>query len=145
MKPIVNWIVLANARTAKVLENRGPGKGLVEKPGKSWQADVVSLPRDEAGRGHSIAGPGMAAVEQTDPKLQSEIRLARTMSGHLLKALDAKEFDRLIVVAGPHMLGLLRAHLDDRLKAVTVGEIAKDLSAQTPAALEDHIGELIAV
>jgi protein required for attachment to host cells len=130
---------------AKVIENRGPGKGLVEKPGKCWHADAPSQPRDDAGRGHSIAGPGMAAVERTDHQLEVDIRFARELSRNLLEALNAKEFDRLIIVSGPHMLGVLRTHLDERLKAVTVGEIAKDLSAQTPAALEDHIGEIIAV
>ncbi|MFK7938781.1 MAG: host attachment protein [Roseovarius sp.] len=145
MKPIVNWIVLANARTAKVFENRGPGKGLVEHAGASWQADALTEPRDKAGRGHSIAGPGTAAVEQTDHQLQSDIRFARDVSDHLLRALSDHAFDRLVVVAGPHMLGLLRAQMDGRLRDVTVGEIAKDLLAQPTAKLEEHIGELIAV
>lgn len=145
MKPIITWIVLANARTAKVCENRGPGKGLVALDGKEWHAEEVPEPRDNAGRGHSIAGPGMAAVEQTDPQLQSSIRFVREISDHLLHAYTAGEFERLVLVSGPHMLGLLRGHLDERLLAVTVGEIAKDLSAQPPAALVDHIGEVIAV
>jgi len=145
MKPIVNWIVLANARKAKIFENRGPGKGLVERRGKTWHADTLSEPRDKAGRGHNIAGPGMAAVEQTDPQLQSETRFARDVTEHLLQAFSANEFDRLVIVSGPHMLGLLRANLDDRLRAVTVGEIAKDLLAQPIAILEGHIGEVIAV
>ena len=145
MKPIVTWIVLANSRMAKGCENRGPGKGLVALEDRHWHAAAVSEPRDKAGRGHSIAGPGVAAVEQTDPQLQSDIGFAREVSDHLLHDFSAKGFDRLIIVAGPHMLGLLRAHLDDRLQAVTVGEIAKDLTAQPPAALEGHIGEVIAV
>ena len=132
MKPIVNWIFLANARLAKVCENRGPGKGLVALNDKRWQAEAVPERRDKAGRGHSIAGPGKPAVEQADLQLQSDIRFARELSDHLMHAFSAKQFDRLIIVAGPHMLGLLRTHLDARLKAVTVGEIAKDLTAQPP-------------
>lgn len=145
MKPIVTWIVLINSRMARVCENRGPGKGLVTLENRHWHAAEVSAPRDKAGRGHNIVGPGVAAVEQTDRQLQSDIGFAREVSGHLLHDFSARRFDRLIIVAGPHMLGLLRAHLDDRLKAVTVGEVAKDLSAQPPDALEGHVGEVIAV
>jgi protein required for attachment to host cells len=145
MKPTINWIVLVNARAAKVFENRGPGKGLVALDGKSWQADELSEHRDKAGRGHSIAGPGGAAVQETDLQLQSEIRFAREVADHLLHAFAAKEFDRFVLAAGPHMLGLLRAQVDNRLKAVTISEIAKDLSALTPAQLEVHIGESIAI
>lgn len=145
MKPIVNWIVLANARMAKICENRGPGKGLVPLAGKQWHAEAVETPRDKAGRGHNIAGPGTAAVEQTDPQLQSDIRFAREISDHLVQAYSDGAFDRLIIASGPHMLGLLRTHLDERLLAITVGEIAKDLSAQPSAAVEGHIGEVLAI
>ena len=145
MKAIVNWVVLANARTAEVFENRGPGKGLVEKSDICWHSESPAAPRDKAGRGHNIAGPGIAAVERADPQHQSDIRFAKDISNHLLKAHSDKAFDRLIIVAGPHMLGLLRACMDERLKMATVAEIAKDLSAQPTEAIETHIGEFIAV
>lgn len=145
MKPIVTWIVLANTREVRVLANKGPGKGLSALAGKCWQAEGADIPRDKAGVGHSIAGPGISAVDTSDPQRQSDMRFAQDVSLQLSHSFDAKEFDRLVLVAGPHMLGLLRAALHDRLKAVITNEIAKDLTAQPMDALEVHLGEVIAV
>lgn len=145
MKPTVTWIVLANARVVRVLANRGPGKGIVALSGMTWTAEDAKEPRDHAGVGHSIAGPGVAAVEQSDLHLQAETRFAREVCAKLAEALDKSEYDRLVIFAGPHMLGLLRAHLDDRVRQVTIGEVPKDLSAQSLEAVHAHLGEVLAV
>jgi len=145
MKPVVTWVVLANARTAKVLAHRRPGKGLSPVSGKIWQAPEASMPRDKAGVGHSVSGPGIAAVEQTHPQDLNDARFAKEVLGHVSKARLDKQFDRLILLAGPHMLGLLRTHLDPALRATLLGEIPKDLSHLPISDVEEHIGELIAV
>ena len=145
MKPVVTWIVLVSSRVATVLENHGPGKGLVALGGKSWHAEEAGKPRDKAGVGHSIAGPGVSAVDHSDLQLKNDTQFAQEVTRGLSQALSAKEFDRLVLVSGPHMLGLLRANLDDHLRPAIVGEIDKDLTAQPIAALEAHLGEIIVV
>lgn len=47
------------------------------------------------------------------------------------------EFDRLVIVAGPKMLGLLRQELPDTCKGVLAGEIPKDLVKQGPDAVRE--------
>ncbi|MFK7837441.1 MAG: host attachment protein [Sulfitobacter sp.] len=116
MKPIVTWVLLANARSARVFENRGPDKGLTAISGYAWTAQMPRAPRDKAGVGHSIAGPGVAAVEQPDLQKLSDAHFASEVVGHLAKAVAEKRFDRLILTAGPHMLGLLRQELDAPLR-----------------------------
>lgn len=145
MKPVVTWVLLANARSAKVVVHRGPGKGLAAVGGQTWDAPETSLPRDKAGVGHSIAGPGVAAVEQTNPQDINDERFAKTVIEHVKTAYTAKRFDRLILIAGPHMLGLLRANLDASLRGVLLGEMPKDLFNQPLNAVETHLGELIAI
>lgn len=145
MKPVVTWVLLANARTARVLEHRGLGKGLTALAGQTWSADAPRAPRDKAGVGHSIAGPGIAAVAQSDLQKLNDASFAKTLVGHLSRARQDAKFDRLILIAGPHMLGLLRQDLDASLRAVLSGEISKDLSNQTLADVETHLGELIAL
>ncbi|MGB7242645.1 MAG: host attachment protein [Sulfitobacter sp.] len=145
MKPIVTWVILANARIIRVLSHQGPGKGLAAMADKCWHATEASRPRDKAGMGHSIAGPGVAAVEQTDAKLINDTRFAKEVMAHLSQAYVAKAFDRLILISGPHMLGLMRAEMDAPLHKPLVGEIPKDLSAQSLAQVEAHLGELIAI
>lgn len=145
MKPIVTWVVLANARFAKVVAHRGPGKGLAPVRGQTWNSPEANAPKDKAGVGHSIAGPGMAAVEQTDPQDISDARFAKTVIDQVAKAHVEKRFDRLILIAGPRILGLLREILDTSLRAVLLGEMPKELSNQPLSAVEIHLGELIAI
>lgn len=145
MKPIVTWVVVANSRSARVYAHCGPGRGLTPVRGHTWNAPEASVPQDRAGVGHSIAGPGIAAVEQTDSQEISDVRFAKHVMAQVAKAQHEKRFDRLILTAGPHMLGLLRATLPTSLSAVLLGEISKDLSNLPPNAVEQHLGELIAI
>lgn len=145
MKPIVTWVVLANSRTARVFENRGPGKGLHVVADKVWEASPAKPYSSEAGVGHSIAGPGRSAVDQGDPQEQADIRFAKDIMKALELAQRQKSFDRLILVAGPHMLGLLRKALSDSLRAMVVAELANDLTAVSDADLVQHIGRSIAL
>ena len=145
MKPIVTWIVLANARVARIYAHMGPGKGLTAVSDQNWQAPEVRMPRDKAGIGHSIGGPGVSAVAQTQPKDLADSLFAKDIVEGLSKARRGKRFDRLILIAGPHMMGLLRANLDAPLSAALIGDIPKDLSAQPLGDVETHLGALIAV
>ncbi len=144
MKPIVTWILLANARKAHVVVNKGPGKGLAALADKTWQAKPAPEHSTKAGIGHSIAGPGMAAVDQGDPQHQADLVFAKSVTNQLDDALASTEFDRLVIVAGPHMLGLLRHYLTNRLRSVLVAEIAKDFSALPMENLEERLAEVIA-
>ncbi len=145
MKAVISWVVLANARVARVYEHAGPGKGLTARQGKTWHAAPLRTHRDRAGVGHSIAGPGIRAVEQTHLRDLNDAQFAKDVIGHLSKAYLDKSFDRLILVAGPHMLGLLRTNLDTPLSAALLGEIPKDFSNQPLSSLEAQLGELIAI
>lgn len=145
MKPFVTWVVLANARSARVYAHLGPGNGLTAVSDRNWQAPEIPMPRDKAGVGHSIGGPGVSAVTNTQPKELADNRFAKDVVKGLSEARLGKRFDRLILISGPHMMGLLRANLDAQLSAVLIGEIPKDLSAQPLGDVETHLGELIAV
>lgn len=145
MKPVVTWIVLANARSAKVLAHFGFSKGLVPVADQEWVAPKVPVAKDRAGLGHSIAGPGVAAMEQTDLKAVYDAKFAKTIITHIAKAQAEKRFDRLIVIASPHMLGLLRSQFTKPIRDVLVGEVSKDLLHQPCNAVAHHLDELIAV
>lgn len=144
MKPIVTWVVLVTSRAAHVVANNGPGKGIVALGDKSWQAKPAVGYSSEAGIGHSIAGPGVSAVDQGDPQGHADQTFAKDIAHHLEAALARDEFDRLVIVSGPHMLGLMRKSLTQPLHGVLVGEIAKDLSALPLDILKDHLGDVIA-
>ncbi len=145
MTPIVTWVLVANTRNASVLDNRGPGKGLSRVEGASFQSEQADLPRDKVGVGHSIAGYKVSAVERRNPQAKIDAEFARELSDALSRARAAGKFDRLVVAAGPHMLGLLRAAFDESLRSVLVGELAKDLSSQSPEGVASRVQGFIAV
>jgi protein required for attachment to host cells len=52
---------------------------------------------------------------------------------------ERQGFDRLVLVAGPEMLGLLRAALSDSLRARVSAEVDKDLEGQPSSAVLEHL------
>lgn len=145
MKPLVTWVVLANATSAHVVASHGIGKGLQSIADMKMTAEPPVEYADRAGIGHSIGGPGVAAVDQGDPKAQAETAFARLICGKLEPALQKKSFDRLVLVAGPHMLGELRKRLGKTLQSVVLAEIPKDLTALPISDLPDHLSDVLAV
>lgn len=145
MKPVVTWVILASTRNARVFENRGPTKGLHRVADKVWQAPPAAEFSSEPGMGHSRMGPGRFSVDQGNPQEEADIRFAKSVVKSLETAQADKAFDRLVVAAGPHMLGLMRKAMNDRLRASVVAEFAKDLTEVSSDDLEQHIGTAIAL
>ncbi|MEX0301479.1 MAG: host attachment protein [Leisingera sp.] len=144
MKPIVTLAVLANARTARIVENHGPGKGFTASEGHTLKAPPAVENADRAGS-HPISGThGAATFEAHDPKLAAEASFARLIAKDLERRHDAGAFDRLILTAAPHMLGQLRAVLPEGLKSTVIGEAGKDLTHITLDEIAGHLKDIIA-
>lgn len=143
------WIVVANGTTARALENDGVGKGLTPLP--AFEMSVGSPPTrdlgsDRPGRVHDRFGPGRHAMEpKADWHRQDKAAFARAVAERIAGAVQAGEFDRLVLVAPPTAMGDLRAALDDRTRAKIIGEITKDLTHSPNADVERHVGEVLAV
>ena len=145
MKPIRTWIVVANARQARFIEHRGAGHGLHAVPGMVLKADAPTEYSDKPGMGHSIAGPGVNAVDQPNPQDQADLAFAQRIDSELSEALGAAKFDRLLIVAGPYMLGLLRKALRPTLTGVVMTEVDKDLTGLRLEQLEKHLESVMLV
>ncbi|MCK0104228.1 host attachment protein [Pseudohalocynthiibacter sp. F2068] len=144
MKPTVTWVILANAGVARVVVNEGPGKGFAALEGMTFESEPPAEYSDEPGMGHSRFGHGKSAVAQPDPKRQAEASFAATLIGRLEDGLRKSAFDRLILVAAPHMLGTLRAAIKGSLKDKVFAEVAKDLTHIPIEDLSDHLEDVIA-
>jgi protein required for attachment to host cells len=145
MKPNKTWILLANSREASVLSHDGPGKGLSLLADKTWKADPAIEFSDRAGMGHSSHGPGVSAVDQGDPQEHADAAFAKKVLSSIHDDLRAGKFNRLVLAAGPHMLGLLRKAIPEDLQHVLLAEIDKDLSAAPKATVETNLAEILPV
>ena len=144
MKPIVTWVLLANAGTAKIVANHGPGKGFVELDGKAWDAEKPVDYADQPGTEQSSTTHGSVGLPSGDPKDAAETLFATHLASELASFARNGEFDRLIISAGPSMLGKLRAAIPTRVKGMVTAEVDKDLTHIKIRDLPSHLQDVIA-
>ena len=70
---------------------------------------------------------------------------ARALASRLQHARATNQYDRLVLVAPPKFLGLLRSSLDAQTERCVVGSLDKDLAASDEEELMKRLGEVIAV
>lgn len=99
---------------------------------------------DRPGRSFDSAGQGRHAMEPpTDWKTHEKDALARAVAEELRHAANRRDFDRLVVVASPEMLGDLRDCFDKVVAQRVVAEIAKDLTHLDARELPSHLGDAL--
>ena len=145
------WILVAHDAGARLFENNGPNKGIqqletVEHPeGRERDRDLTS---DRPGRSFrkNSGDPRRAAMSQSvGPHERAVSAFAKSLSDKLKAARVQNRFERLVLVAPPKFLGILRSSLDGPTSQLVVGSIDKDLANSSDAELVKHLGEVIAV
>ncbi|VAW13209.1 hypothetical protein MNBD_ALPHA09-824 [hydrothermal vent metagenome] len=147
VSPVHTWIVLASGKGARILLNDGVGHGIKPVEGAvlthdpKRDSDVYS---DRQGRVHDRVGTARHAAERPTSGAEQDRRaFAGEIAAYLDKYGHKGSFNRLIIIAEPSLLGLIRAALSPSVADRVVAEIAKDLTrAETPAllaALSSHI------
>ena len=145
------WILVAHDAGARMFESRGPGKGLdlvetIEHPeGRLRDRDIVS---DRPGRSFrkDSGDPRRASMSRSEgPHDRAVADFARALADKLKHARVENQYERLVLVAPPRFLGLLRSSLDGPTAQLVVGSIDKDLASSKEAELIEHLGEVIPV
>jgi protein required for attachment to host cells len=145
------WILVAHDAGARMFESRGPGKGLnlvetIEHPeGRLRDRDIVS---DRPGRSFrkDSGDPRRASMSRSEgPHDRAVADFARALADKLKHARVENQYERLVLVAPPRFLGLLRSSLDGPTAQLVVGSIDKDLASSKEGELIEHLGEVIAV
>ncbi len=145
------WILVAHDAGARLFENEGPGKGieLIEEldhpEGRERDRDFDS---DRPGRSFrkNSADPRRAAMSRSESPHERVVSdFARALAQKLQHGRTSNRYDRLVLVAPPRFLGLLRSSLDGPTAQLVVGSLDKDLAAQRESELAEHLGEVIAI
>lgn len=126
------WIVVAHRAGARIFEHIGPRKGLaliddLDHPqGRMRNRDFDA---DRGGSTYSIGGPG---VDEKSREQSAHERDAANWARQLADIVNHARTDnrllRLVLVAEPHFLGLLRESLDDNTADLVIGTVRKDLA-----------------
>jgi protein required for attachment to host cells len=137
-------VLVAHDAGARVFDQRGPGKGLIELSDIAFEDGRRSLTEINADRPGRRGSTGHAFEPHEDARTHAVHHFARTLVEDLALAHHRGEFSRLILVAPPRFLGFLREALAPKLRRAVIGTIAKDLPRATIPELCTHLAAYVA-
>jgi protein required for attachment to host cells len=124
-------ILVADQREANFFETEGlraPLSWISKLENDTGRLQDRDLESDRPGRTFDRVGPGRHAVDgERSAKRQQQVRFAKQMAERIETDRQERSFDRLVVIAGPRMLGLIREALPETSRAFVAAEVPKDL------------------
>lgn len=137
------WIVVADSSACRIFAHEKPAaaleelQSLVHPEGRMHGRDLVS---DQPGRAFDGKGAGRHAMEaQVSPKKHEAMMFAGLIAQRLAQGRAQRAFDRLVLVAPPAFLGVLRERLDRHVRARVAREVGKNMTRLKPAALRARL------
>ena len=137
------WVVVADAKDA-LFYTRDKRHSIPERfdvlHASFAAAHDQELTTDRPGRTFDRFGPGRHTLNADEsPKEEEQRRFVKRIAEKIDHGHAAGKFDRLVLVAPPAMLGVLRKHLTKATAATVIGEIGKTLTEQSPEKLAEEL------
>lgn len=141
------WILVAHRGGARLFEHRGRASGVALRQALDHPAGRMrnrELDSDRHGRSFDRRGTGRHAYStEAAPTTHVAEQFARHVASLLEQGREHGQYQRLVLVAEPRFLGMLRAALSAPTSALVAAELAKDLSdieaRDLPKYLEDAL------
>ena len=141
------WIVVADGEKVLYLRNETDGENpnfeVVRKETQDNPKDIDQS-ANRPGRVGQSANPGKSAYDDTDWHELAKERFAAELAEDLYKRAHAGEFDRLVLVASPQILGQLREELHQEVTDRIVAEVDKTLTNHPVHEIEKIVREEMA-
>lgn len=144
MKHVRTYILIADGARSHLLLSEGRGKPLAEVPGSEQRQDIRpdhEISADRPGRVHESANIARHAIERDDLHKREKERFAQSLAADLERRLANREYDRLVIAAAPETLGVIRSTLSEKVQAVILREVAKDLTKLPNPQVKAHLGD----
>jgi protein required for attachment to host cells len=129
---IGTWVVVADGRKGLILRNVGDATianlKLVEQVDSERVPRTAEMGTDKPGRTLDRVSGRHSSVEQTDWHERAEQDHAKAVAAAVERHRQAGEIERLVVVAPPKTLAVLRDSFSSNLKQTIVEEVTKDLT-----------------
>jgi len=142
----LTWIIVADSSHARIFTAESPSSALEEIEGFTNGESRLQdreLTTDLPGRIKSADGSGHALEQATDPKKHEADKFAHLLAKHLETAHNANQFTRLLIVAEPSFLGLLRNCLSEPIKKQVCFELDKNITRQNAEEIRKHLPEYL--
>lgn len=142
------WVLIANASHARFFMNRGCNKGLElikEMDHPDSRKKGIDLVSDKPGRQQQSFGADARSAQEPDtqPKTVEAQRFARELAQFLEDARKQNRYERLLLVAPPNFLGLLRDALDTQTAHLVFETLNKDYTKAASGELTDYLGKVM--
>jgi protein required for attachment to host cells len=139
---LTTWILVADAQHAQLWSRDKKGalemlRTIAPTDQHKFRRDINS---DKPGRSFSSAGAGRSSVEpHQDPMTTEREHFARELIDHLAQGATEHAFGKLILIAPPKMLGMLREHLPPALAEKMIAGVPKNLIKSPTEDIRAHI------
>lgn len=127
---MATWVINTNSNTCHIYDyQKNPGhldllKEIQHPENRLKDTDLVS---DGPGHYHSRINNRGSYSQSTDPKEHKVDTFAREIAILLKQGKDQNAYEKLVLIAEPHMNGLLFKHLDTHVSQRIVNNIQKDV------------------
>ena len=146
--PTIDWVLVADrsrARLLHVLPNgTRPWPTLASFIHAAAKLSRQDRETDVPGRMQLPGGARSAVEPHEDPEHSEARRFASQLAAHLDRARQEARFDRLIVVAAPMFLGVLRESWPSPLRARIAFEVDRNLAGLSDPVLQTRLSDLLA-
>ena len=139
-----HWVVVADKSKARIFTVADPRGALLDEvvlEHPQAREREQALTSDRPGRSFDSKGQGRHAMgTSVEPDQQETIRFAKQIADHVQAAYNEGRCDRLLLVAGPPLLGLLREPLKT-LTGLRISEVDKNLGQYDAREIRKHLPE----
>jgi protein required for attachment to host cells len=134
------WVLVAHRTGARLFEHKGRELSLIQSidhpAGRIEDHDLETGPQrtfDRHAQGRQAADRG------SSPHERAAVSFARDLAKVLEEGRSSKGVKRIVLVAEPHFLGLLRAELGTAVGALVSHTVPKDLYAVNASDVLGHL------
>ena len=142
---VKTWVLVADSGSARFFSTGAPIAPLEEFDvilHPEGVAHARELTSDRPGRSFDSFGKGRHAMESpTGPKAQEAKNFAKKLCDKIEAARSRNELERVVLVAPPDFLGLLRDALPENSRRMVELEIDKNLVKLPTAEIRAHLPE----
>ncbi|MBI5136251.1 MAG: host attachment protein [Nitrospirae bacterium] len=138
----VTWVLVADSSRARIFSKNGRGPlkeeaGFIHPEGRLHEQELTSdLPGSASGH---IGGERHGVGQRVPPKRHEAITFSKQVTNHLETARAQGQFHKLMVVAPPAFLGMLREQFSHALAHLVSQEINKNLVQLDADILMQHL------
>ncbi|NNF73407.1 MAG: host attachment protein [Rhodobacteraceae bacterium] len=141
MKQPNTCVLVASGELARLFDFAGRDHPLVPRPKGQLSAPPVNEPADAQGVTQSRFGTARSKLEPHNAHDKQAEGFADLIAEHLEKDASGGRFEKLVLIAAPRMLGLLRDKLGPVAQSKIWFEIDKNLAGMPDEAITETVNE----